>query len=78
MPKISGHGHVLTLMDGTCTGGWMYLQKRETVKEGTGGGPVREPPMLKSDANLDKNIGFENVEVRKRMYTLVWEALSFI
>jgi hypothetical protein len=72
MPKISGHGHVLTLMDETCTGGRMYLQKRETVKEGIGDGPVREPPMLKSDARyLDKNIGSKNVEVRKRMCTLV-------
>jgi hypothetical protein len=66
MPKISGHGHVLTLTDGAYTDGRMYLQKRETVKECTGGGPVGEPPMLKSDAcYLNKNIYSKSIEVRK-------------
>jgi hypothetical protein len=46
MPKISGHGHVLTRTDGAFTDGRVYLQKRENVKECTGGGPVGEPPML--------------------------------
>ena len=50
IPKISGHEHILTLTDGAYTGGRMYSQKRETVKECTGGGPVGEPLMLKSDA----------------------------
>jgi hypothetical protein len=36
------------------------------MKECTGGGPVGEPPMLKSDARyLNKNIYSESVEVRK-------------
>ena len=53
-------------MDGVYTGGRMYLQKRETMKECTGGDPMGEPPMLKSDARyLNKNIYSESVEVRK-------------
>ena len=53
-------------MDGVYTGGRMYLQKRETMKECTGGHPVGEPPMLKSDARyLNKNIYSESVKVRK-------------
>ena len=57
MPKISGHGHVLILTDGSCVDGRIYLQKRETVKECTGDGPVGEPPMLKSnDGYLNSNI----------------------
>jgi hypothetical protein len=44
----------------------MYLQKRETVKECTGGGSVGEPLMLKSDTRyLNKDIYSESVEVRK-------------
>ena len=79
MPKISGHGHGSTLTDGTYIGGRMYLQKRKTVKESTDGDPVGEPPMLKSNAHyLDKNVDSESVEVRKRVCTLVGEALSFI
>ena len=79
MPKISGHGHDSTLTDGTCIGGRMYLQKRETVKESIDSGPVGEPPMLKLDARyLDKNVDSESVEVRKRVCTLVGETLSFI
>jgi hypothetical protein len=79
MPKISGHGHVLILMDGTYVDGRMYLQKRETVKECTGGGPVGEPPMLKSDdCYLNSNIRDKSVEVRKRECTLIQEALCFI
>uniref|UniRef100_A0A2N9H2D6 Uncharacterized protein n=1 Tax=Fagus sylvatica TaxID=28930 RepID=A0A2N9H2D6_FAGSY len=63
MSKISGHGHVLTLTDGTYVDERMYLQKRETVKECTGGGPVGEPPMLKSDAcYLSSNISDKSVE----------------
>ncbi len=72
MSKISGSGHVLTLTDGTYDDGRMYLQKRETVKECTGGRPVGEPPILKSDAcYLSSNISDKSVEVRKRECTLI-------
>jgi hypothetical protein len=47
MPKISGLGHVLILMDGVYFDGRMDLQKREIVKESIGGGLVGESPMLK-------------------------------
>jgi hypothetical protein len=47
MPKISGLGHVLILMDGVCFERRMDLQKREIVKECIGGKPVGESPMLK-------------------------------
>ena len=66
MPKISGHGHVSTLANETCTGEQGYLQNRETVKECTGGGLVEEPPMLKSDVRyLNQNMYSESIEVRK-------------
>ena len=65
MPKFSGHGHVLTWTDGVFTDGRLHLQKRETVKEYTGGGPVGEPLMLKSDACDLKDIYSESIEVRK-------------
>ena len=49
------------------------------MKESIDSGPVGEPPMLKLDAHyLDKNVDSESVEVRKRVCTLVGEALSFI
>ena len=38
MPKISGHEHFLILMDKTYVCGQLYLQNRETMNEGTGGG----------------------------------------
>jgi hypothetical protein len=79
MPKINGHGHVLILTDRACVDGRMYLQKRETVKEYTGGGPVGEPPMLKSDyCYLSNNIGDKIIEVRKRVCTLTEGVLCFI
>ena len=66
MPKISGHGHVSTLANGTYTGGRGYLQNRETVKECTDGDPMEEPPMFKSDVRyLNQNIYSESIEVRK-------------
>jgi hypothetical protein len=65
MPKISGHGHVLTWTDGVFSDGRVYLQKRETVKEYTGGGPMGKPLMLKSDACDLKDIYSESIEVRK-------------
>ena len=52
MPKISGHEHGFTQMDGTCNDGRVYLQNRENMKQCTGGGPVREPPILKSNVWL--------------------------
>ena len=72
MPKISGHGHVLTRTDGACTDGRVYLQNKKNVKECTGGGPVGEPPMLKLNVcYLEQNINSESVEVRKRVCILV-------
>jgi hypothetical protein len=66
MSKISGNRHVLTRTDGACTDRRVYLQKRENVKECTGGGPVGEPPMLKSNTcYLERNINSESIEVRK-------------
>jgi hypothetical protein len=79
MSKISGHGHVSTWTDGTCAGGRMYLQNRETVKECIGGGPTGEPPMLKSDVRyLNQNIYSESVEVRRKVCRLFEEFLYFI
>ena len=47
-------------------------KKEEIMKESTGGGPVGEPPMLKSDAcYLNNNIRDGSVESEKRMCTLV-------
>ena len=67
MPKINGHGHVLILTDEACVDRRIYLQKRETVKECTGGGPAGEPPMLKlNDCYLDSNINDKSIEVRKK------------
>ena len=71
MPKISGHEHVLILMDETYVGGRLYLQNRETMNEGTGGGPMVEPPMLKSDfCYLNNTINDKSAGVRKRVCTL--------
>ena len=79
MPKINGHEHVLILTDGACVDGRMYLQKREIVKEYTSGGPVGEPPMLKSDyCYLSNNIGDKIIEVRKKVCTLTEGVLCFI
>ena len=79
MPKISGHEHVLILTDRACVDGRMYLQKRETVKEYTDGGPVGEPSMLKLDyCYLSNNIGDKIIEVRKRVWTLTEGVLCFI
>jgi hypothetical protein len=76
MPKINGHGHVLILTDGAYVDGRMDLQKRETVKECTGGGPVGKPPMLKlNHCNLSSNVNNMNIEVRKRECTLIREVL---
>ena len=67
MPKISGHGHVLILTDGAYVDRRMDLLKRETVKECTGSGSVRKPPMLKLNyCNLSSNASDKNIEVRKR------------
>jgi hypothetical protein len=78
-PKISGHGHVLILTDGACVDGRIYLQKRETMKECTGGGSMGEPPIIKSnDCYLNSNIRDKSIEVRKRECTLIQEALRFI
>jgi hypothetical protein len=71
MPKIRRHRHVSTRMDRACTDGRVYLQKKETVKGCTGGGLVKEPPMLKSDVRPpDQDVSFESIEVRKRVCTL--------
>ena len=79
MSKISEPGHVLTLTDETYVDRQMYLQKRETVKECIGSGPMGEHSMLKSNAcYLSSNISDKSVEVRKRECTLIWEALCFI
>uniref|UniRef100_A0A2N9EXQ6 Uncharacterized protein n=1 Tax=Fagus sylvatica TaxID=28930 RepID=A0A2N9EXQ6_FAGSY len=54
---------VMYSVNGTYVDERMYLQKRETIKECTGGGPVGEPPMLKSDAcYLSSNISDKSVE----------------
>jgi hypothetical protein len=47
MTNISGHEHVLILMDEAYFDGRMDLQKREIVKEYTGGRLVGKSPMLK-------------------------------
>ena len=79
MPKINGHRHVLILTDGAYVDGRMDLQERETVKECIGGGPVGEPPMLKSNYYyLSSNISDKNIEVRKREYILTEGVLCFI
>ena len=79
MPKISGHGHVLTLTDGTYINGRVYLQKRKTMKECIGGGSVEESPMLKSDVcYLDSSISDKSVEVRKRVYLDLKSSLLYI
>ena len=79
MSKISGHGHVLILMDGANVDGRMDLQKRETVKECTDGGSVVKPLMFKLDyCNLSSNVNNVSIEVRKRMYPLIREVLCFI
>ena len=49
MPNISGHEHVLILMDEAYFDGRMDLQKREIVKEYTGGRLVGKSPMLMLD-----------------------------
>jgi hypothetical protein len=49
------------------------------MMECTGGGPVGEPQMLKSDAcYLNSNIRDKSVKVRKRECTLIQETLCFI
>ena len=79
MPKISGRGHVLILTDGACVDGRIYLQKRETMKECTGSGPVGELPMLESnDCYLNSNISDKSIEVTERECTLIQEVLCFI
>jgi hypothetical protein len=79
MPKISGHGHVLILTDRAYVDGRMDLQERETVKECTGGGPVGDPPMLKSNyCYLSSDISDKNIEVRKSECTLTEGVLCFI
>ena len=79
MPKISGHGHILILTDEAYVDGRMDLQKRETVKGCTGGGPMRKPPMLKSNhCNLSSNVYNMNTEMRKRKCILIQEVLCFI
>ncbi len=66
-------------MDGACIDGRVYLQKKETVKGCTGGVPVKEPPMLKSDVRPpNQDISFESIEVRKRVCTLFEGFLCFI
>ncbi len=58
---------------------WMDLQEREIVKECTGGGPVGEPPILKSNyCYLSSDISYKNIEVRKRKCTLTEGVLCFI
>jgi hypothetical protein len=49
MFKISGQGYTLILMDEAYFDGQLDLQKREIVKEDTGGRPMGESSMLKSD-----------------------------
>jgi hypothetical protein len=57
----------------------VYLQKRETMKECIGGGPVGESPMLKSDpCYLDSSISDKSVEVRKRVYLDLRSSLLYI
>ena len=46
----------------------VYLQNKEMVNVCTGGGPVGEPPMLKSDfCSLNQSINFQSIEVGKRV-----------
>ena len=79
MPKISGHEHVLILTDGAYVEERMDLEERETMKKCTGGGPVGELPMLKSNyCYLSSNISDKNIEVRKIECTLTEGVLCFI
>jgi hypothetical protein len=67
-------------MDGACTDGQMYLQNREKVKECTGGGPVGETPMLKSDGcSLNQKYKFpENRGEKKSVYLGLRSSLLYI